>query len=296
MNRYDPLEIERKWQQKWSSDKSNSPLTTTYNSAELEIINNGYGEDTLKTYEMFVGPITPNTAYKPSEVGGVYRFLNRCWTLVFDDKNKALDSQFGAMRSAAARELASSARGRLSEESSEERTSSFFRDDDRLATLVDGSDGRGPERETNALSIRHHTIKKVTTDLEKQKFNTAISALMQYVNELYKTGASRDDLVALAKLLKPFAPHLASEMLEHLDADDAWPTWDDKYLISNLITLVVQVNGKLRATLTVNVDDLDDEQKILNLALADKKIQKCTESGIKKTIYVKKAKLLNLVI
>ena len=119
---------------------------------------------------------------------------------------------------------------------------------------------------------------------------------MEYVNELYKQGASHEDLVVLAKLLKPFAPHLASEMLERLDADDEWPTWDDKYLVADTAEVIVQVNGKLRAKLTVDVADLEDEEKIKSIALADEKVQKYTENGIKKSIFVKKAKLLNLVV
>ena len=83
---------------------------------------------------------------------------------------------------------------------------------------------------------------------------------MEYVNELYKTGAAKEDLVVLAKLLKPFAPHLASEMLEKLGADDEWPKWDEKYLVSDTATVVVQVNGKLRAKLEVSADDLEDEE------------------------------------
>ena len=85
-------------------------------------------------------------------------------------------------------------------------------------------------------------------------------------------------------------------MLEKLGENDEWPTWDDKYLVSSTATVVVQVNGKLRATLTVTPDDLEDEQKILNLALKDPKVEKYTASGIKKHIYIKKAKLLNLVV
>ena len=119
---------------------------------------------------------------------------------------------------------------------------------------------------------------------------------MEYVNELYKVGASNEDLIALAKLLKPFAPPLASEMLEKLDSDDEWPKWDDKYLVSDTAEIVVQINGKLRAKLTVDADDINDEAKIKDLALKDPKVQKYTESGIKKTIYVPKAKLLNLVV
>ena len=119
---------------------------------------------------------------------------------------------------------------------------------------------------------------------------------MEYVNELYKTGASKEDLVVLAKLLKPFAPHLASEMLEKLDVDDEWPKWDDKYLVANTVDVVVQVNGKLRGKLTVSADELDDEEKIIEMAMNDKKIKKYTEGGVKKTIFVKRAKLLNIVV
>ena len=119
---------------------------------------------------------------------------------------------------------------------------------------------------------------------------------MEYVNELYKTGATEEDKIILAKLLKPFAPHLASEMLEFLKTDDEWPTWDEKYLVADTAELVIQINGKLRATLTVSIEDLEDEDKIKEQALALPKIQKYTESGIKKTIFVKKAKLLNIVV
>ena len=202
----------------------------------LDVINDGYGADTLRTYELFIGPYNLDAAWDPRSVGGVYRFLNRCYNLM--DKASEIDNTI----------------------------------------------------------IRHKTIKKVTTDIRKYQFNTAVASLMEYVNELYKSGASHEDLVILAKLLKPFAPHLASEMLEHLGATDEWPTWDDKYLTSDTVTVVVQVNGKLRATLTTDASDLDDEQKILNLALADKKIQKYTASGIKKTIFIKKAKLVNIVV
>ena len=119
---------------------------------------------------------------------------------------------------------------------------------------------------------------------------------MEYVNELYKQGASHEDLVVLAKLLKPFAPHLACEMLEHLHATDEWPTWDEKYLTADTVELVIQVNGKLRAKLTVDKAALDDEDQIIALALADDKIQKYTTNGVKKTIFIKRAKLINLVV
>ncbi len=205
----------------------------------LDVINDGYGADTLRTYEMFIGPYDQDAAWDTRSVGGVYRFLNRCWTLAFATECCAEDK---------------------------------------------------------AINARHKTIKKVTEDIHRYNFNTAVAALMEYVNELYKVGTTKEDLTALAKLLKPFAPHLASEMLEKLSANDEWPKWDEKYLVSDTVEVVVQINGKLRAKLTVNADDLNDEKIIANLALADEKVQKYTKSGVKKTIFVPKAKLLNIVV
>lgn len=206
----------------------------------LDVINDGYGADTLRTYEMFIGPYDQDAAWDPRSVGGVYRFLNRCWNLVSSDNNNS-------------------------------------------------------ENDHN-IAIRHKTIKKVTEDIHRYSFNTAVAALMEYVNELYKTGAEQEDLVALARLLKPFAPHLASEMLERLSSDDTWPTWDNKYLTSDTAELTIQINGKLRAKLQISISDLDDEEKVKSLAMAEPKVQKYIVSGVKKSIYVKKAKLLNLVV
>ncbi|MBR0415757.1 leucine--tRNA ligase [Candidatus Saccharibacteria bacterium] len=205
----------------------------------LDVIDQGYGADTLRTYEMFIGPYDMDAAWDPKSVGGVYRFLNRCWNLCFEKASKS-DSD-------------------------------------------------------DTLRLRHQTIKRVTDDIHRHNFNTAVSAMMEYVNELYKTGAEKDDLITLAKLLKPFAPHLACEMLEKLGSDDVWPVWEEKYLVSSTAELVVQVNGKLRAKIQVNVEDLEDQEKIEKLALAEKNVQNFTKNGIKKVIYVKKAKLLNLV-
>ena len=203
----------------------------------LDVINDGYGADTLRTYEMFIGPVELDAAWDPRSVGGVYRFLNRCYNLL----------------------------------------------------------GNTVEEDKN-VAIRNKTIKKVTTDVYKCQFNTAVAGLMEYVNELYKIGACSEDLVVLAKLLKPFAPHLASEMLERLGADDEWPKWDEKHLVSDTVEVVVQVNGKLRGKLTVDAELLNDEDKIVEMALADEKIAKYVADGVRKSIFVPKAKLLNLVV
>ena len=221
----------------------------------LDVINDGYGADTLRTYEMFIGPVELDAAWDPRSVGGVYRFLNRCYNLVFNTAG---------------------------------------------VTAVEGVPHESRVGEENSQQdlryVRNKVIKKVTEDIYKANFNTAVATLMEYVNELYKNGASTEDLIILAKLLKPFAPHLASEMLENLGADDIWPVWDNQYLVSDTVEIIVQINGKLRAKLVVNTSDLEDEDKIKTLALADEKVAKYTASGVKKSIFVKKSHLLNFVV
>ena len=242
----------------------------------LDVINDGYGADTLRTYEMFIGPYDQDAAWDPRSVGGVYRFLNRCWTLTFDGSTEASSSHSGPRPAGPSPRTAGA--------------------NPRAATLRNAPSREVDTSANNNAIIRNHTIKRVTTDIHKCQFNTAVAALMEYVNELYKTGAYPEDLVTLAKLLKPFAPHLASEMLEKLGSDDTWPTWDEKYLASDTVELVIQVNGKLRAKITVNVSDLENEEKIKSLALSDEKVVKYAEKGIKKSIFVKKSHLLNLVV
>ncbi len=236
----------------------------------LEVIESGYGADTLRTYEMFIGPYDQDAAWNTEAIGGVYRFLNRCWTLAFGEARRPSEE--------------------LSATNGERAKCSSARND--------GTEQTGSEKDAEPRrTLRHATIKKVTEDLHRQSFNTAVAALMEYVNELYKSGATHEDVVALAKLLKPFAPHLASEMLEKLTADDVWPTWDEKYLQTDEVELVVQVNGKLRAKLMVKADQLDNEEQLKALALADENVQKYTVGKeIRKVIIPKNTKLINIVV
>ena len=224
---------------------------------------------------MFIGPYDQDAAWDTKAIGGVYRFLNRCWTLVFGNVDGfAPHAHEGEL---AGGEQSLGARG---SDSSDE-----------------GSAPMLAEASSRTLALRHKTIKKVTEDIHRCSFNTAVAALREYVNELYKTGADRDDLTALAKLLKPFAPHLASEMLEKLGEDDVWPVWEEKYLVADQIEIVVQVNGKLRGKIQVAPDDLQDEAKLRELALADANVQKfIAGKEIRKVIVPKGAKLLNIVV
>ena len=253
----------------------------------LDVINDGYGADTLRTYEMFIGPYDQDAAWNPRSVGGVYRFLNRCWTLVFGDSDSSFEHNKENPR--VFRD------GLKGEQSMAGATRSALRAN--LSVVEKNTTGfsRAKKKLPESTNFMHRTIKKVTSDIERAAFNTAISTLMEYVNELYKVGATKDDLTTLAKLLKPFAPHLASEMLEQLSADDAWPSYNEKYLQNDTIEIVVQVNGKLRAKLQIPAEDLADEQKITDLALQDPNVQKFVPQKPQKTIYIQKAKLINLV-
>ena len=206
----------------------------------LDVINQGYGADTLRTYELFIGPYNLDAAWSTEAIGGVYRFLNRCWTLVFDKKQITEDKN---------------------------------------------------------IVYRHKTAKKVTEDMYRNNFNTAVAALMEFVNELFKNGANKEDLVILAKLLKPFAPHLASEMLEELDADDIWPKWDENLLVADEVEMVVQVNGKLRARIQVAAEDAEDAKKMEEIALADEKVKTYTDGKeVVKVIAITKTHLVNIVV
>ena len=207
----------------------------------LDVINQGYGADTLRTYELFIGPYDQKANWNTSAIGGVYRFLNRCWSLAFEAE--------------------------LQKEDKNEVT-------------------------------RNRTIKKVTDDIYSNGFNTAVASMMEFVNELYKNGANKADVDVLARLLKPFAPHLACEMLEKLGAkDDTWPTYDESQLEDSEFELIVQVNGKLRARVKVPTADAEDKEKLEAAAKSDEKIKQIlTENEEVKTIVITRTHLVNIVV
>lgn len=158
------------------------------------------------------------------------------------------------------------------------------------------SEGRAMSGAASSTVIRHKTIKKVTEDIHRCSFNTAVAALMEFVNNIF-AAPLEEDKVALAKLLKPFAPHLASEMLEKLGADDVWPTWDESALAADTVEVVIQVNGKLRGKLSVSPDLLGDADQLQALALAEGNVQKfIAGKEIRKVIVPKGAKLINIVV
>jgi len=148
--------------------------------------------------------------------------------------------------------------------------------------------------------VRHRTIKKVTEDIEAFAFNTCISQLMIYLNEIQKEAApAKADLETLLILLNPFAPHLSEELWSRLGHAEPlcrrpWPSWDEKNLVDSVVEYAVQVNGKLRATFTIAADA--PQAAVQEAALAHEKVKTALNGKtVIKTIVVPK-KLVNLVV
>ena len=230
----------------------------------MEIMDSGYGADALRVYEMFIAPYDMDAPWDPRGVPGTYRFLNRAWNLVQEFVDKNNDSS-------------------NSPEMDEKTTQELLR-------------------------LTHSTIKKVTRDIEDEKFNTAVASMMEMVNGLYKIKEShgidmsdewRFTLESLIQILAPFAPHITEELWREMGHDDTvhvghWPKWDEKYLKSSVMTIIVQVNGKLRAKLELPSDM--DKQGVEAAALADENVQKFTNNKPpKKMVYVP-GKLVNIVV
>jgi len=155
--------------------------------------------------------------------------------------------------------------------------------------------------------VSHQTIKKITEDIETNRYNTAIAAAMTCVNELYKLKAEgfgkhdawQQALENIVACVAPFAPHIAEELWHQLSHStsvhvDTWPDYDEKYLISETMTIVVQINGKVRTQLELPADA--GEEAVRTAAKANEKVQThLAGKEIVKTIYVPE-KILNLVV
>ncbi len=156
---------------------------------------------------------------------------------------------------------------------------------------------RAPAGDPN-LRLRHKTIKRVTGDLERMQFNTGIAALMEYVNELGKTGATRDDLLTLVKLVGPYAPHLGDECWERLGGkgfllEAPWPAYDEALTIDERVTVGVQVDGKLRGSVELARDAGEEEARAAALALPN--VAKHLEGRALKKLIYKPGRIIGLV-
>lgn len=158
----------------------------------------------------------------------------------------------------------------------------------------------GDEYSKELMSAMHKTVKKVSEDIEQMKYNTAIAALMTLLNKIYENGKiNRAELKTLIILVNPFAPHVTEEMWancgygEMLAKDAKWPSFDEDKCVDSTVEIVVQINGKIRARLSVPTDIESD--KAIALAKKDEGIAAALEGkNIIKEIYVK-GKLVNIV-
>lgn len=228
-----------------------------------ELIEQGYGADSIRIMELFIGPWNQSANWSVEGMGGSFRFLQRVWALVHEE----IEAGQGAT------ELASD------------------------------------EQANKILVVKNRAIKKVGSDLENLSFNTAIAALMEALNDLYKLKTEvafnqaahvwRETVEAFVQLLAPFAPHITEELWSQLGHETSihtseWPVHDEKYLQSDTMNIVVQINGKVRAQLQVATDASKDQ--IIELAQNNPKVVTALNGAeIKKTIYVP-GKLVSLVI
>ncbi len=211
-----------------------------------------HGADTLRLYEMFMGPLDASIAWSTTGLDGARRFLDRVWRLLLAEDGEKINP---SIRDA-------------------QGTDAFNR-------------------------LYHMTVKKVTEDYEGLRFNTAISQLMVFVNEANKQEVLPKDLMqGFVKMLSPIAPHICEELWEMIGGEGSiayasWPVWDEAQLVENEVEIVVQVNGKLKAKMTIaaNISGSDMEEA----ALKDESVQQSIEGKTIRKVITVPGKLVNIV-
>lgn len=211
---------------------------------------NSHGADTLRLYEMFMGPLDAAIAWSENGLDGSRRFLDRVWRLFINEDGSLTDK------------------------------------------VVENND-------TKLDKVFNQTVKKVTEDFNSLNFNTAISQLMVFINECYKSETIYKPYAeGFIKMLAPIAPHIGEELWNRMGNDDTityqpWPTYDESLLVDAEVEIVVQVNGKVRAKMNIPKDTSKDEMEAL--ALQDENVKLSIEGkDIKKVIAVPQ-KLVNIV-
>ena len=223
-----------------------------------------YGADAFRLYEMFLGPLEQMKPWAGRGIEGVYRFLARVWRLYTDKEADAAVDKGGVPRI-----------------------------DPDLLIEPEGARRKSCDR------VLHQTIRKVTEDIERLSFNTAISQMMIYVNEVAgEKRIGRQAAEAFLIVLSPFAPHIAETLwtsLGHAEspAHATWPQYDEQKAADDEIEVVFQVNGKVRgrATLPATADDGELEQA----ALADEGVLRALEGRAPKRVIVVRGRLVNVV-
>ncbi|MFA6600237.1 MAG: leucine--tRNA ligase [Candidatus Omnitrophota bacterium] len=211
-----------------------------------------YGADSIRLYEMFMGPLEMTKPWSMQGLEGVYRFLGRVWRLFIDSEN-------GLHKNLIRREPTRAELRRL-----------------------------------------HQVIKKVTEDCEALRLNTAISALMIFVNETLKDADHAVQVLeTFLLLLAPFAPHMAEELWSRLGhcatlVYEKWPVYDESILVEERVELAVLVDGRVRTRITVARDET--EENVRQTALEDAKIREYTQARPIKQVIIVPGRVVNIVL
>jgi leucyl-tRNA synthetase len=217
-----------------------------------------WGADVLRTYLLFTGPYEEGGVFHGEGIVGVSRFFDRLWAQV---------GEWASQR------------------------------------ISEGANERGPESAAEARRVMHRTVKRVTEDIEALRFNTAIAALMEGLNGLRALSLEgemgREAARTLVLLLAPFAPHLAEELWERLGEaysvhQQSWPQWDPAWIVQETITLIVQVNGRLRDRVQAPADI--DDAAARALALDSQAVQRHLDGRTPRRVVVVPGRLVNVVV
>ncbi|AVM25090.1 leucine--tRNA ligase [Bacillus pumilus] len=209
-----------------------------------------HGADTLRLYEMFMGPLDASIAWSETGLDGARRFLDRVWRL-------------------------------------------FTNEDGSISDTVTEQSGGALERSY------HETVMKVTDHYEGLRFNTGISQLMVFINDAYKADTlPKEYAEGFVKLLSPIAPHLAEELWDKLGHEgsisyEAWPQYDESKLVDDEVEIVVQLNGKVKAKLTVPADAT--KEQLEELAKNDARVKEQLEGKTIRKVIAVPGKLVNIV-
>jgi leucyl-tRNA synthetase len=237
-----------------------------------------YGADAFRLYEMFMGPLEMVKPWNTQGVEGVYRFLGRVWRLFVDEKS----------------------------ETAFEQAETTEQNKNELLDLI-LLDGAIAEMDATPAQLKalHACIKKVTEDLDGMRFNTAISAMMVFINEAMTWQTKPLSVMkTFLQLLAPFAPHLAEELWARLHATFGqtapslayapWPKFDAALLVESEIEIPVQVNGKLRDVIKVSVNATPADLE--TAAKNSEKVKPFIEGKTIKKIIVVPKKMVNLIV